>query len=149
MKALSTFVKENLINESSSVKGCIRCMTWDLPEVLTDGSKDLDYYNAWDLGQDDGDEEIDPKEFNKRLTAVHKMISRVDTVNLGNWFGEDEEWDHFYAETKLKPSKKIMVLHKDGDDATFTYIVFKAFKQNVYDEFKEMLSSDFDVFTNF
>ena len=147
MENLTDFIKENLIIESANVKGCIRCMTWDLPEVLIDCSKDLDYYNAWILGQDDTD--ADPKEFNKRLAAMHKMVSKADTVDLGNWFGEDEEWDYFYEETGLKPSKKIMVLHKDGDDATFTYIVFKAFKQKVYDNFKEMLSSDFDIFTNF
>lgn len=135
---------------TTSLKGCIRCMTWDLPEVVRDGSKNLDYYNSWDLGQDDGDEKVDPKEFNKRLAAFHKMVKDADTVDLGNWFGEsEEEWEYFYKETRIKPSQKVMVLHQDGDDATFAYIIFKSFKQKVYDEFREMLRDDFDVYINF
>lgn len=145
MKSLKEILKENLITESSdNLKGCIYT-TWRLVDYLNE-KNGVELDDVADISEED------EKEFLKRINAFKKLIRRANLVDLGNWWGDDdEEWEYFYEETGTSADDKVIVLFQDGDDGTFAYIVLnnkiKVVRDPIYKKFIEMLGVDY--ITNF
>ena len=145
MKTLDSYIEENLIAESSdNLKGCIYT-TWKLVDYLN-GKNGMEIDDVADIYEED------EKEFLKRINTLKKLIRKADLVDLGNWWGEnDEEWEYFYEETGTSANDKVIVLFQDGDNGTFAYVVFnnriKVVRDPIYKKFIEMLGVDY--VTNF
>ena len=75
----------------------------ELLEILNEINPDIDYLNEKNGVELDDVADIseeDEKEFLKRINAFKKLIRRANLVDLGNWWGDDdEEWEYFYEET--------------------------------------------------
>lgn len=145
MKTLQEYIKESLIIESlDNLKGCIYT-TWKLVDYLNE-EHGVELDDVADISEED------EKEFLKRINAFKKLIRKANLVNLGNWWGDnDEEWEYFYEKTGISNNDKVIVLFQDGDDGTFAYIVLnnriKTVRGPIYKKFIEMLGVDY--ITNF
>jgi hypothetical protein len=143
MKNINEFINESTLNESKNSLGFDKNyqvpVTWELAEWGADGE-------GIDPDEMDFDDDTSKDAIILFDEVFTQYIKDGMTVDLGNWFPDenDDDWDYFYEETGLSKRDHGLVLHQDGDDGTFTVLVFanripSKYKKYIND-FKDMFS---------
>lgn len=146
MKSLQEYIMESL-------NPFISKLEW-LPEVLMDNSNKLDYWNAYNLNQENSG--LTEKEFNKLFSNLHKEIEFAGYVkNIKANDLEKRSWKKLYKEIYKEWSSDwdkeyeknyiIVAAEKAGS----LYIVFKNKNEKLINDLKAMIDdSQIEWFEN-